>query len=212
MILAVLGAVNGRADLLGRAISEVEQEGIQCLLQTGNIVGEPGHSAESIALLQQHSVQCVCGVSDLELLRFGRKPDSFLRKEPEECARLARIQAGLRAAQTEWIRGLPKRRVLELDGLRILLCYGSPGNPAELLEMETPLTRFKRQREAFPAHIIICGGASESFSRWVDGTLFVHPGPLALSPRSIQYSCVNTETEPWSVELRTLDALLEDSH
>lgn len=193
MQFAVLGDVCGSVNLLAAALDAVAEEGLQCVVCTGNLAVGDAFDPEVFGALRGAAVRCVQGATDRALIRFGRKGGAD--------AALAHVHARVASADIEWLRALPKRQDLTLDGVSVLVCYGSPSNPAELLEADSVLARFRRQREAFPSDIVVCGGAAAPFARWVDGTLFVSPGPLDAGGNRARWTRVDTSATPWSAEV-----------
>ena len=71
MMLAVFGAVRGRFDVLSRVLDEVEDEGIQTVVCTGNIAVGPDPDGV-INLLRDRQVHVVQGDTDRQLARLVR--------------------------------------------------------------------------------------------------------------------------------------------
>jgi predicted phosphodiesterase len=181
MLLAAIGDCDGNASALKVVLDLLAEEGILTIFQTGNLAGPAGVDAVS-TLLEEYGVLVCQGERDRLLVRFEQKADTFRRKmEPEEFNVLAASHAALSSGGLEYLRGLHKRVERSIDGISI--------------------SRLQRHRESSGAALILCGGAPEPFHRWVDGTLFVGPGRLVSSEGKAQYTLVDTDTTPWSVEI-----------
>jgi len=205
MQFAVIGSVDGHLAPLQATLDDIEERGLQCVLQTGNVVVGAAHGGACIALLQARGVQCVQGEEDRRLVRVRRKLHAMrARLDATYVEELLSAYDLLESAQIEWLRSQPKRLHLTLEGLAVLVCHGSPGSQSEVLSADTPPTRFARQREVEPLDIILCGGAPAAYHRFVSGTLFAGPGPLCKAPGTAAYLLIDTDATPWQVHEQTI--------
>ena len=197
MIFAAIGSINGDDRALAAALHAIVEEGIHTILHTGNAVaGAPGGDAV-MALLESHGVICAQGNTDRLVVRYSRKQDALEKKlDGALLAAVRDAHVSLSSQNLEKLRDWRKSHTVPLEQLQGFLCHGSPGNPREILAPDTPVAKLQRQREIARCDIIVCGGADESFSRFVDGALFVAPGPLAAEDGA-RYTLINTEEEPW---------------
>lgn len=197
MILAVMGDCNGDAAALARTLDAIADEGIMSVFCTGNIAG-PSGADEVRALLEAQGVPCAQGERDRLLLRFEQKAQTLKSKlPPEEFDLLSRTHSALSSSTLEYLRGLHKRVERSIDGVKVLVCHGSPVSQGEIIDDTTPHARLQRLRESVEAQIILCGGSSQPWHRWVDGVLFAGPGPLPTHG----FTVVDTESEPWRVRV-----------
>lgn len=207
MIFAAFGNVCGCPRALQAVLESCHHEGIQVFVNTGDsAVGGPEPGA-AIGLLQRHRVLSVQGERDRLLVRFLRK-EASLRKRlaPAEFDALRAAYAACTSEQLEYLRSLPKSRSLELEGVSIALCHGTPSSQSEFLRAGDPPERFRRQRETVPAEIIVVGHEVEPYQREVDGTLFVNPGSVGNTPDDRAHlALISTEQRPFSAELRAVE-------
>src|SRR5690606_28849060 len=92
---------------------------------------------EVIAELRRRAVPCVRGEADRQVVRFLRKDASLRRRhEAEDIVALQYAFEALDSGNLEFLRGLPKSNLLTIDGVEVMLCHGTPGNPAEILHPE----------------------------------------------------------------------------
>ena len=213
MFLAAIGDIRGNVFALKAVLAEIEAQGIETILHTGNAVLGSRHSCEILQLLDYYSIYTVQGILDRLLVRFGRKPESCRKQlDPEAYSACAEAFGALDSAGVEWLRRLPKRLPLSLESISILLCHGSPANQHEVLGPDADRVRFQRQREAVSADLVICGGAEEPFSREVDGTFFVCPGFLEAGPRQARWARIDTEGDPWRIDFPLVEYAPPESH
>ena len=106
-----------------------------------------------------------------------------------------------------WLRGLPREIRLEVEGLRVLLCHGSPRSTTEYL-FENRSDGFLRQftaggKDDAHADVIVFGHTHVPFHRVVDGVHFINSGsvgrPKDGDPRA-GYAVVSFDRDTVSVE------------
>jgi predicted phosphodiesterase len=195
MFFAVIGDIMSNFSGLRAVLTLLEEEGIQRVIQTGNICGSGPDSAKCLALLREKNVFCVQGKKDRGLFKLRRRG-----LQPREESALTFLDS----ASIEYLNNLPRKRIFTEEGLRILVCHGSVNSPGTMLDGSTPLMFLQRQREEEPADIIISGGGLDPACRLVDNTLFVMPGVMTTTSGEARYILVNTEVSPPSAETITL--------
>lgn len=203
MIAAILGAVNTEVEILEGVLNHVAEQGILTVLQTGNLVSSPT-PREVIACLAASEVVLVQGEADRHVARFARKSSRRGAEDTLETADLRKVLDSISSTQLEWLHHLPRRRHLEIDGVRFALCHGAPGAQREAIRRDLPATRFERLRELEPVDILICGGAPETFSKRVGETLICGIGPLRGTSGAIEWAMLSTEGETPALDVMFL--------
>lgn len=198
--MAVIGDVLGNFSGLRNVWDAIQAEGIQTIVQAGNLVDDPSSAMNILDFMAAKGITGVQGERDRLLARFLKKRAAMEKRlAPAEFAAMEAAHAALSSAGLEYLRERPRRLRLNVDGVSVLVCQGSVTGAGEQIEASTPTMKFQRQREAEPADVIICGGAPEPFYRLVDGTLFTGPGPLTAGKDTARYALVDTESDPWNV-------------
>ena len=177
-------------------LEQLDEEGIQERVHTGNICLAPEGARECVEQLRLSSIQAVQGRLDRALV--SRRPQA---KRLPEGPLLEKSFATLGCADIEYLARLPRKRSFIREGIEWLLCHGSVNSPSQILTGETSLMKFQRQREESTAQIIITGGAAAAFSVDIEGTLFVSPGPLLNQEGKIRYTLINTEVVPFDTRI-----------
>ncbi|HDP33797.1 MAG TPA: hypothetical protein ENN29_01665 [Candidatus Hydrogenedentes bacterium] len=188
MFFAVIGDIKSNFCGLQQVLRALEDAGIHRVLHTGNVCETPANARECVALLRRHTVLSVQGKKDRDLVRRTKRPRNTSNREP-----LAQTHQALDSAAKEHLRSLPRKRRFSEEGLQITLCHGSVNCSRDLLTSDTPLERFRREREQEPADIIIYGGAARPFAFTIDHTLFACPGTMMDESGRLRYLLVNTE-------------------
>ena len=152
-----------------------------------------------VGLLSKANVASVQGMMDRHAALFSRRRNALFRKYPEDLEAIARTHEQLSGDDIEYLLSLPKSRTLSVEGLRIVVCHGTPASQSDALREDDPPHRFQRQRERAAApDLIVCGQTPAPFVREVDGTLFVNPGSVGIGPEAC-YALIDTDAEPWEV-------------
>lgn len=202
MYFAALGHIHGNLRALEAVLDVLDDEGIQTVFNTGDSVVGHAMANEVVELLRSRHVISVLGEGDRRAVHFLRKRATLQKKYSEkDFAALENAFESLRPENIEYLRSLPRARNLVVEGLNILLCHGTPANPAATLSETDNIELFRRQRELAAADIIIGGGTHEAYSREVDMTLFVSPGTVggdADGDSQATYAVIDTEVQPWA--------------
>jgi len=206
MLFAAIGCINGNSAALKSALAAIAEEGIHTILHTGNAVAGGEGGAEVLALLSSASAICVQGNHDRLVVRYARKQQTLESKIDESLLAAVRTaHQSLTSEHLECLRDWRKSRIIPLELKTGFLCHGSPGNPREILDADTPVVKLQRQREIARTDVIVCGGG-DPFIRVVDGTLFVSPGPLADNAGRAHYTVIDTDAEPCAAIAKTASA------
>lgn len=209
LIVAALGDIHGNWPAFEAVISQIDDEGIQTVVNTGDcVVGHPWPN-EVLGCLRDRGIVTVQGEFDRQVARFVvRKRSLQERHDAEEFAEIEGAYRCCSSANIEFLQSLPRQRESSVDGVHIVVCHGTLASQAESLTDGDSDDCFLRQREIVPADIIILGRTHISHSRLVGGTLFVNPGSVGVAdgeePRA-GYAVISTESEPWEVEQRWVE-------
>jgi predicted phosphodiesterase len=190
MLLAVriglFSDCEGNAAALESILTALRAHSPDLLVCAGDLLrcpSSPDPPAETVALLKAHGVLAIPGNHDRYLLDWGtprwehtlwmrlRRLDPLGFALDDVAAEQARIQP----ADPAWLRALPEERVL--DGGRVYVCHGMPGNPWNSIwprhpvydgnvseaDREAALRVLARTTEAAgrPPEVVLCGHAPE---------------------------------------------------
>lgn len=209
VILAALGDVHGNWPALNAVLAQIDDEGIQTVVNTGDCVTGHPWANEVIDCFRERNIATVQGEYDRQIARFMvRKRSLQARHDAEEFAEIEKTYQSCRSTNIEFLRGLPRQREIAIDGIPVALCHGTLASQAESLTEDDSDDRYLRQREISPAEIIVFGRTHVPHTRWAGGTLFVNPGSVGI-PRGEEmragYAVISTESDPWQVEQRWVD-------
>ena len=193
MFFAVIGDIKSNFSGLQQLLSALEEEGIQRVLHTGNVCYGPEYARECLELLQAHSVLCVQGKLDKNIVRLKKR-----KGDDRDMLLMQQTHAALGSVAIEYLNALPRKRSIVEENLRILLCHGAINSAGDILTAETSVERFRRERELDTANILVFGGAQDPFTFSIGQTLFVCPGSMTDDSGTLRYTLVDTESDPWS--------------
>ncbi len=207
MILGAIGDIRGNLPAIRSVLQIISDEGVQTLVNTGDIAVGCRWENEVIELLQHSDITSVQGGLDRMLARFLRKSPSLRDRLPEDD--FTALQQAYRRCSSpaiEYLGSLPSRAKLAVDGVVVEVCHGSLTRQADGLTLGVDEALLQRQRELTAARIIVCGQGEGAFVRRVDDTLFVHPGSVGMaSDGRAHFAVISTETEPWDARLRSVE-------
>jgi len=202
MLIAVIGGAHASVSALEAALAHIDELGIHTVLCTGNLAVGHGDANEVINILRTRRVTCVQGELDRLVVRAVRKANSLRKRFAEdEFDALQRTHESLASGNIEFLRALPHRIMLTLEGKGVCLCHGSVTSQNNVLSEDDPLDHFRRQREAANCDVVLCGSDIKAFVSLVDQALFVNPGRLDATDCTASFVVVNTDEEPLAGEI-----------
>lgn len=193
MKIAVLSDIHGNLPALKAVLDEVEGEGVDAVVNLGDILSGPLMPAETADLLLERDFATICGNQDRGLLAQWRRPDGERALETSDG--YAASQIGERHAQ--WLQSLPPTRWL-CDEVLLVHCtpavdhkylletptpdfglHGSPGLRAARPE-EIASRLAAGEEDCRHASLVLCGHSHLPRSALVGATLVLNPGSVGL--------------------------------
>ncbi|MCH7908180.1 MAG: metallophosphoesterase family protein [Candidatus Hydrogenedentes bacterium] len=201
-----MGDLHGNLPALEFVLNEIESEGIQIIVNTGDIAVGGASPKEVIQCLRERRIPSAQSETDRWLTRFSRKRSTFSRKlPPEDFAALESAYGLCTSENLEYLGGLPRLLQVKVDGISIAICHGSLTSQRDELSESDPDMQFLRQREILHADVYVFGRSHHPYWRSIDGQLYLNPGSVGMSTKGSRASCyavVSTEDEPWTVTHR----------
>ena len=208
MLMAVCGDIHGNLPAFEAVLNAVDEAGIRTIVCTGDcVVGHPWPN-EVIGLLRERRIPCVQGAWDRRAVSFHRKQEQLRGQySADELDALRWTYENTGSRNLEYLRELPRQRVLTIDGIGVFLCHGTPHGQNDGLREDDDIVKFRRLRETANTEIILCGRTHEPFSRIVEGALFANPGTTGIAsedPPQASYAVIDTEADPWQVHFHKI--------
>jgi len=192
--LGLLSDAHGNPFGLQACISELRKLGAADIYFLGDAVGYFPLAEEVIAALRQQQIPCLLGNHDAMLC--GVLPLDPIK---DLVYGLGELAQRLDPATKEEISRWPVRRVVEIDGRRVLLVHGSPRDELnEYIYPNTDLSWFG----SIQTDAVFMGHTHIPFIRRKDDILVVNVGSCGL-PRDIgnQAACALFDTQSGDVDI-----------
>jgi diadenosine tetraphosphatase ApaH/serine/threonine PP2A family protein phosphatase len=173
--VAALYDVHGNLPALEAVLAEVEREQLDAIVLGGDFVFGPLPRATLDAMLSLGDrARFVLGNADRWFLDVY---DGRVEPEPEDAWLLEQLDASRR----EFFAALPRRLVMDVDGLgSVLFCHGSPRSEDEIITAITTAERLRPMLEDVEQRLVICGHTHVQFDRTIEGTRIVNAGSVGM--------------------------------
>lgn len=197
--IAVLADVHANLHALEAVIQDAENLGVSAFLNAGDLTGFGAFPNEVIQLLHSKKVLSVIGNYDLEVLD---KEDLDKDKGAKKLA-LDFARKELTKSCAAYLRSLPSKIKLEIDGKRLLMVHGSPESIEEHIYHDTTTERLQQLANSSDAKFILVGHSHEQFKKEVNGVSFINPGSVGRPGDGNPQAAYAVVTfAPFSVEFR----------
>lgn len=183
MKIGVFGGVYSNYLALEAAIRDAQGRGVDAVYCLGDLGAFGPHPDRVFPLIHENAVQCVQGNYDDSIgnalddcqCGYTDPTDNFFAQISYDYT-----LANTSEANREFLRSLPRELRLDVDGLRILLCHGSPRRTNEFLWESTTSTFFlEKLLEDFSADVVLGTHTGIHWSRRLSGNrLFANVGVL----------------------------------
>ncbi|GDY09197.1 phosphodiesterase [Planctomycetia bacterium] len=211
--LAFFGGIYNNHLALAAAIADARSRGVDamwCLGDLGAFGPHPDRTCElirenGISVVQgnyDHSIghglnDCQCGYTDPRDNRFAQLSYDYTLDHTHDEHRA-------------WMRSLPAQQRLEIDGVRLLLCHGSPRRTNEFLWQSTTSTQFLAKLCGdCECDVILGTHTGQHWARSFDPFAFINVGVLGRPENdgttNVWYTLLRTvgtgrSPLPWEVE------------
>ncbi|MBI3921786.1 MAG: metallophosphoesterase family protein [Armatimonadetes bacterium] len=184
MKIALLGDIHANLPALEATLTDIEREGCDHILDTGDLVGYGPFPNEVIDLLRRHHIRSTLGNYDRRVFRFGEKPGKdrkLLAKDPLKYATIKWTRESLSPKNLDYLHALPSSQQPIFGGMRLLVVHGTIDSIKEGLRSDTPEARLEELSHQITGDIVVCGHSHDPFIRRVDSTWFVNTGSVGRS-------------------------------
>ena len=202
MKLALLGDIHGNDRALAAVLDAALEANVDRLLITGDLVGYYFAPAKVLELLSKWVRDVVCGNHEVMLAASRTDPDYLATVETRygSGVRIAIEQLDLK--QLDELCALPHPLELEIDGLRILLCHGSPWDLDHYIYPDLGPELLVRCASG-NYDLIVMGHTHYPMLKEIGKTLLVNPGSVGQPRNRKPGACwALFDTESRTIELR----------
>jgi len=168
--IALIADIHSNLQALDVVLTEIQKEGIQVILNAGDVVGYGPRPNEVIDVLGQTDIISIRGNHDNAVLT-GRY-DWF---NPYAAAAAKWTAKSLTGSSLEYLRRLEQQRIERIDGKTIGLFHGSPHDPDEYVMDES---RAKELLERSDPDVVVCGHTHCPMEVRAGERVFINPGAV----------------------------------
>ena len=183
MKLALFGGLYSNYLALEQAIADAKSRDVDAMYCLGDLGAFGPHPDRVFPILRQHNVACVQGnyddsigneLNDCQCGYTDPKDNHFAQLSYDYT--LAKTSDANKA----WMRGLPSEIWIDIEGLRVLLCHGSPRRTNEFLwESSTSTAFLNRLAQENSADVIVGTHSGIHWQRELsDGRRYINVGVL----------------------------------
>lgn len=214
MKICILGDVHGNANGLSAVLNAAKKLGAECLLITGDLVGYYFKPKEVIELIEPWRKYLVRGNHE-DMLMAARNNDAVLPEiERRYGSAISVALSTLDKDHLDMLCNLPHPLELELNGMKILLCHGTPwdNNAYVYPDAEEELINKCAMQQY---DVVILGHTHYPMLKQVGKTQLVNPGSVG-QPRNrqpgAQWAMLDTDSKEITLHNESYDMrpLLDD--
>lgn len=160
MKIAIFSDIHGNLFALQAVLEDFKKRGVDMAICGGDLVGYGAHPNEVIDLLRQHHIPTIMGNYDQGI---GHDSDDCGCAYRDELSKalgkrsIAWTREKVTPENKAYLRNLPERISMTVNGRKILMVHGSPRRINEYLFEDRPTDSIIRMFEAEKVHIITCG-------------------------------------------------------
>ncbi len=180
MRIAVLADVHGDLGALDAVLEDAARRGVDDVFHLGDLAGRAGGAAV-IGRIRERKIAGVKGHADLDALESG----------------------GVTGADRTFLEALPAQFRVEEGALVLWFVHGSPDDPREGLDENTPADRLDVLFRGTGAHVLVTGHTHRPCVREVGDRLLLNPGAVLPSPDGLaSYLVLDTGSGIEAVHVR----------
>lgn len=174
MKIAVISDVHGNVNILRKFINYVEEEGIQTILNLGDIIG---------------------GDSPLETFRIIMNDNRFINVRGNHDSSLF-FEDEMTIEEKLWIENLPINRIVEIGGIKFLMVHSRINSNTDipLLFDNKSLSEFLRDYDGDYDYVLFGHTHYQCLLNFYEGKTMINPGSLGLSyDENISFCIIDIE-------------------
>jgi putative phosphoesterase len=178
--ITLLADIHGNLPALRAVLWHARGQGAdQTVLNLGDLTGYGPNPDEVVHWTQASHVLSVLGDYDQKVLSKKLRQEGWKRvKTPEKRQMFAWSYDVLSKRARRILKRLPEQRLIQLEGVRILMAHGSPASIKDHLSIDTPQKRLLELASQTEADVILCGNSHQAFCRKAGDVLFINPGTV----------------------------------
>jgi putative phosphoesterase len=179
--IALIGDIHSNIHALKAVLNQARKHGAECVWDLGDMLGFGAFPDEAVSLLRKKKALGIAGNFDLRIMKFPKKASLWQHeKDPDKFIMLKFSYESLSQANRKYVKNLPLKREISIEGRKILLVHASPESDREHLGPDTPVERLNEISLKSGFDIIICGHSHRPFVKKAGKAVFINPGTVGL--------------------------------
>lgn len=181
MKIAVISDIHSNITALESVLLDIEDQKVDCIYCTGDLVGYAPFPNEVIELIRQKQIPSVMGNYDdaVGYMRFICGCD--YKDEKSQALGEASIlwtKENTLEQNKEFLRSLPEEIRFDINGTSVVLVHGSPERLNEYLFEDTPGEHMSELLEKAQADVLICGHTHKPFHKIIGNKHVINAGSV----------------------------------
>lgn len=159
MKIACISDIHGNKLALDNVLEDIKKEGATKILVLGDLAMggyDPNYTIEKIFSLE--NVDIIQGNTDKLIVNYSDEMyNSMHPKNPLMAGALKLDVVEIKEKNKELLKNLPENKVVDIDGIKILMAHGSPRRQDENIFADTPLNEVEEMVKKSPCDLIFVG-------------------------------------------------------
>lgn len=179
MKLAFISDIHANIHALRAVWTDLQHRQVDQIICLGDLVGYGANPNDSIRFVQRNIKRCTLGSSDARVAYAFT--DQLQKREGLAEETLNWTRTVLEPEFIDFLRKLPSSGRLETPQGRLRYCHGSPNNPDERIDLQSPAEELEDLLSSLHCEILVTAGTHVPFMRKLSRGLVVDPGSVGLS-------------------------------
>jgi putative phosphoesterase len=187
MKVAVISDVHGNVKLLNSFMKYIDKSGIKKVLNLGDIMG---------------------GIDPIGVLDIIMKDERFISVSGNHDSNLTFIENELTKVQLKWLKNLPIKRIVTIEGKRFLMVHSRIGSNTDIpmLYNEKYLMEFLEDYEGDFEYVLFGHTHYQCLLSFYKGKIMINPGSLGLSyDEKMSFAIITLENGEVHIDFKKVD-------
>ena len=177
MKIAILSDIHGNDEALRAVLNEIDKMGVDKILFLGDYVGYYYNADIILDLIKSYDKEMIKGNHELLMKQSLNDKEKSLVNQKKYGSGIEYTKKSLSTEQINYLINLPEKKELEIDGLKILMCHGSPWDVWEYIYPDAS-EEIKKKCLDSDADFVFIGHSHYSFIYEHDNKVLMNVGSV----------------------------------